>query len=36
MLLDDGALALIVESTTDTDVVCRVIDGGLAGRTQRN
>jgi pyruvate kinase len=29
MLLDDGALALIVESTTDTDVICRVIDGGL-------
>lgn len=29
MLLDDGALSLIVESTTDTDVVCRVIDGGL-------
>lgn len=31
MLLDDGALSLIVESTTDTDVVCRVIDGGLLG-----
>lgn len=29
MLLDDGALALIVESVTDTDVICRVIDGGL-------
>ena len=29
MLLDDGALSLIVESATDTDVVCRVIDGGL-------
>ncbi|HKY41640.1 MAG TPA: pyruvate kinase [Pyrinomonadaceae bacterium] len=29
MLLDDGALSLIVESTTDTDVICRVIDGGL-------
>ena len=29
MLLDDGALSLIVESTNDTDVVCRVIDGGL-------
>ena len=29
MLLDDGALALIVESATDTDVICRVIDGGL-------
>ena len=31
MLLDDGALSLIVESTTDTDVVCRVIHGGLLG-----
>ena len=29
MLLDDGALALIVESATETDVICRVIDGGL-------
>ncbi|HEX2270094.1 MAG TPA: pyruvate kinase [Pyrinomonadaceae bacterium] len=31
LLLDDGALSLIVESTNDTDVVCRVIDGGLLG-----
>ena len=31
MLLDDGALALIVESANDTDVVCRVIDGGFLG-----
>ncbi|HKR12069.1 MAG TPA: pyruvate kinase [Pyrinomonadaceae bacterium] len=31
LLIDDGALSLIVESTTDTDVVCRVIDGGLLG-----
>ena len=31
MLLDDGALALIVESANDTDVVCRVIEGGLLG-----
>jgi pyruvate kinase len=29
LLLDDGALSLIVESTTDTDVISRVIDGGL-------
>lgn len=29
LLIDDGALSLIVESTTDTDVVCRVVDGGL-------
>src|SRR5215207_8343835 len=31
LLLDDGALAVVVESTTDTDVICRVIDGGLLG-----
>ena len=31
MLLDDGALSLIVESTTDTEVICRVVDGGLLG-----
>jgi pyruvate kinase len=31
LLLDDGALSLIVESTTDTDVICRVIDGGELG-----
>jgi pyruvate kinase len=31
MLLDDGALSLIVESANDTDVVCRVIDGGMLG-----
>lgn len=29
LLIDDGALSLIVESATDTDVICRVIDGGL-------
>lgn len=28
ILLDDGAIELHVESTTDTDVVCRVINGG--------
>jgi pyruvate kinase len=31
LLLDDGAIALIVESTTRTDVVCRVINGGVLG-----
>lgn len=31
MLLDDGALSVIVESTSDTDVICRVVDGGLLG-----
>jgi pyruvate kinase len=31
LLLDDGALSFIVESINDTDVVCRVIDGGLLG-----
>jgi pyruvate kinase len=29
LLLDDGALELVVERTTDTDVICRVIVGGL-------
>ena len=28
LLLDDGALSLVVESTTHTDVICRVVDGG--------
>ena len=31
LLLDDGAIELYVERTTDTDVVCRVINGGLLG-----
>ena len=31
MLLDDGAIDLTVESTTDTDVICRVINGGMLG-----
>ena len=31
LLLDDGAIALVVESTTDTEVICRVVDGGLLG-----
>src|SRR5687767_14989851 len=31
LLLDDGALSLIVESSTDSDVICRVVDGGLLG-----
>jgi pyruvate kinase len=31
LLLDDGAIALTVESTTDSDVICRVIDGGVLG-----
>jgi pyruvate kinase len=31
LLLDDGAIALTVESTTDSDVICNVIDGGLLG-----
>ena len=29
ILLDDGAIELIVESTTETDVVTRVINGGI-------
>jgi pyruvate kinase len=31
LLLDDGAIALLVEDTTETDVICRVINGGLLG-----
>ena len=31
LLLDDGAIALVVESTTKTEVVCRVINGGVLG-----
>lgn len=31
LLLDDGAIALVVESTTKTDVFCRVINGGVLG-----
>src|SRR5215210_4105587 len=31
ILLDDGAIELRVERTTDTDVVCRVINGGTLG-----
>jgi pyruvate kinase len=29
MLLDDGALSLVVEDATNIEVICRVIDGGL-------
>ncbi len=29
ILLDDGAIELLVESTNETDVVCRVINGGV-------
>jgi pyruvate kinase len=31
LLLDDGAIALEVEKTTDTEVTCRVINGGALG-----
>ena len=31
LLLDDGAIAIVVETTTDTDVTCRVIDAGVLG-----
>ncbi len=31
LLLDDGAIALVVESTTKTDVICLVINGGVLG-----
>jgi pyruvate kinase len=29
ILVDDGAIELIVESETETDVICRVVTGGL-------
>ena len=29
LLLDDGAIELHVEATTETDVICRVINGGV-------
>lgn len=32
LLLDDGAIALLVERVTETDVVCRVINGGILGQ----
>ena len=28
ILIDDGLIEMVVESTTDTDVVCTVINGG--------
>lgn len=31
LLLDDGLIELHVERTTDTDVICRVINGGTLG-----
>lgn len=31
ILVDDGAIELVVESETETDVVCRVVTGGLLG-----
>lgn len=31
LLLDDGAIELRVERTTETDVICRIINGGTLG-----
>ncbi len=31
ILIDDGSIELIVESKTETDVICRVITGGVLG-----
>src|SRR5436190_20248594 len=31
LLLDDGAIGLIVERTTETEVICRIINGGVLG-----
>ena len=31
LLLDDGAIEMTVESASDTEVTCRVVNGGLLG-----
>ena len=31
LLLDDGAIELVVDGTTKTDVICQVINGGVLG-----
>jgi len=31
LLLDDGSIALLVEETTETDVICRVMNAGVLG-----
>jgi pyruvate kinase len=31
LLLDDGSIELVVESTTNSEVICRVVDGGMLG-----
>ncbi len=36
MLLDDGALSLIVESATETDVICQSHRRRTAGRAERH
>ena len=32
ILIDDGLIQLTVENVTDTDVVCRVVNGGELGQ----
>jgi len=34
ILLDDGAIELEVQSTTDSDISCRVVHGGMLGNTK--
>jgi len=34
ILLDDGAIELRVQSTTDSEIGCRVIHGGILGKTK--
>ena len=36
ILIDDGLIQLTVENVTDTDVVCRVVNGGERGSEKRN
>jgi len=33
ILLDDGAIELLVESKTETDITCRVVTGGIPPQT---
>jgi pyruvate kinase len=34
ILLDDGAIELVAVSTTDTAITCRVVHGGILGKTK--
>lgn len=36
ILIDDGLIQLTVENVTDTDVVCRVVNGGELGQKKES